>query len=289
MVVRKTVKKRGLGRGLDALLADKPTPEVLNQSTRVLISKIKPNRYQPRTRFNENELSALTESVRKDGVLMPVLLREHGDGYELIAGERRWRASQAAGLLDIPAVIRDVGDLQALELAIIENEQRDDLTAVESARAYKRLIDEFSFSQQKVAERIGVSRVQVSNVIRLLQLSLAIQDMVEQRILSMGHARALVGLDSTKAEALARKCVKESWSVRQMEKEVKRVLNHDKQSSASNKPVDADVLALQDELMHTLGLPVSLNCKKNGSGELKISYSRAEELDGVLRRLRTML
>ncbi|MDQ6955467.1 MAG: ParB/RepB/Spo0J family partition protein [Mariprofundaceae bacterium] len=288
MVVKKTIKKRGLGRGLDALLADKPTAQILNQAISVLISKIKPNRYQPRTRFNEDELITLTESIRKVGVLMPVLLREQGDGYELIAGERRWRASQAAGLLDIPAVIREVDDLQALELAIIENEQRDDLTAIESARAYKRLIDEFSFSQQKVAERIGVSRVQVSNLIRLLQLPQPIQEMIEQRLLMMGHARALVGLDAVKAGILARKCVAESWSVRQMEKEVKRALN-DATHISLNKVVDADVAALQDELMRTLGLPVSLNCKKGGSGELKISYSHAEELDGVLQRLRATL
>jgi len=287
MVVKKTMKKRALGRGLDALLADRPTSEVLNQSMKVLISKIKPNRYQPRSHFDEQELSTLTESIRKEGVLMPILLRVQGDGYELIAGERRWRASQAAGLLDIPAVVREVDDLQALELAIIENEQRDDLTAVESARAYKRLIDEFSFTQQQVAESIGVSRVQVSNLIRLLQLPVSIQEMIEQRLLSMGNARPLVGLDVGKAEALARKCIAEQWNSRKMEKEAKRVL-HTCVSHAP-EPVDADIIALQDELMRTLGLPISLNCNKNGSGELKISYARAEELDGVLKRLRTSL
>jgi len=288
MVVKKAVKKRALGRGLDALLADKPTTEVLSQSTKILISKIKPNRYQPRSHFDEQELHSLTESIRKEGVLMPILLRVQGDGYELIAGERRWRASQAAGLLDIPAVVREVNDLQALELAIIENEQRDDLTAVESARAYKRLIDEFAFTQQQVAESIGISRVQVSNLIRLLQLPMSIQEMIEQRLLSMGNARPLVGLDTNKAEILARKCIAEQWSARQMEKEAKRVSN-EHVSRPSGAPVDADVAALQDELMRTLGLPVTLHCKKNGAGELKISYSRAQELDGVLRRLRTTL
>jgi len=288
MVVKKTMKKRALGRGLDALLADKPTAEVLNQSSKILISKIKPNRYQPRSHFDEQELHSLTESIRKEGVLMPILLRAQGDGYELIAGERRWRASQAAGLLDIPAVVREVDDLQALELAIIENEQRDDLTAVESARAYKRLIDEFAFTQQQVAESIGVSRVQVSNLIRLLQLPASIQEMIEQRLLSMGNARPLVGLDTHKAEALARQCVAEQWSARQMEKEAKRALN-EHVSGVSGKPVDADVAALQDELTRTLGLPVSLHCKKNGSGELKISYSQAQELDGVLKRLRARI
>jgi len=279
--VQKPIKKRSLGRGLDALLADQPTAAVLNQSVRIPISKIKPNRYQPRSHFDEQELSSLTESVRKEGVLMPILLRPMGDGYELIAGERRWRASQAAGLLDIPAVIRDVGDLQALELAIIENEQRDDLTAVESARAYRRLMDEFSFTQMQVAESIGVSRVQVSNLIRLLQLPMSIQVMVEERKLNMGHARPLVGMDTQRAETLARECVVQGWSARHMEKEAKRVV--------SDKPhahlVDVDVAALQDELTRTLGLSVLLKCKKNGSGTMQIHYGRAEELDGVLKRL----
>ena len=285
MVAKKTVKKRGLGRGLDALLADKPTSEVVKQSSKILISKIKPNRYQPRSHFDQQELQLLTDSVRKEGVLMPILVRPQGDGYELIAGERRWRASQAAGLLDIPAVVRDVDDLQALELAIIENEQRDDLTAVESARAYKRLMDEFAFTQQQVAESIGVSRVQVSNLIRLLQLPESIQLWIEERKLNMGHARPLVGLNRAKAEALARECIAQGWSARQMEKEAKRALSETGKAS-SKVMLDADVAALQDELTRKLGLPVVLNCKKNGSGELKISYSQAAELDGVLKRLR---
>jgi len=285
--MKQPVKKRALGRGLDALLADKPTAEVINQSSKIAISKIKPNRYQPRTHFDESELTALTESIRRDGVLMPILLRPSGDGYELIAGERRWRASQAAGLSEIPAVVRDVNDEQALELAIIENEQRDDLTAVESARAYQRLIDEFAYTQQRVAERIGVSRVHVSNTIRLLQLPMSIQLMVENRELDMGHARPLVGLPAQKAEKLARECIAQDWSARQMEKEAKRAAQEVDQTSA--KPLDADVAALQDELTRKLGLHVTLNCKKNGSGELKISYTRPEELDGVLQRLRSKL
>lgn len=286
--MKQPVKKRGLGRGLDALLADKPTQEVINQSSRIAISKIRPNRYQPRSHFDENELKTLTESIRKEGVLMPILLRPSGDGYELIAGERRWRASQAAGLTEIPAVVRDVDDEQALELAIIENEQRDDLTAVESARAYQRLIDEFGYTQQRVAESIGVSRVHVSNTIRLLQLPLTIQRMIENRELDMGHARPLVGLPVAKAEQLARECVAQDWSARQMEKEAKRAAQEGQKTEGA-RSIDADVAALQDELTRKLGLHVILNCKKDGSGELKIAYTRAEELDGVLQRLRAKL
>ena len=279
------VKNRGLGRGLSALLADAPTAEVMRQASQIPISRIKPNKYQPRTHFSNTELESLTESIRKEGVLMPILLRPQGDGYELIAGERRWRASQAAGLQEIPAVVRDVDDLQALELAIIENEQRDDLTSIESARAYRRMMDEFGCTQQQVAEKIGVSRVQVSNLIRLLQLSPVIKEMIERKELSMGQARPLVGLPSHVGERLARVCLAQALSARQMEREAKKA-SKDPVSIVKAEP-DADVVALQEELTRKLGLPVEVICKKSGSGELRISYTRPAELDGVLRRLRS--
>ncbi len=281
----KTLKKRGLGKGLGALLSDTPAPELMAQALSVPISKIKPNRYQPRTRFADKELKSLTESVRRDGVLMPILLRPCDDGFELIAGERRWRAAQAASLLEIPAIVRDVDDLQALELAIIENEQRDDLTAIESARGYQRMMDEFGCTQQQVANRIGVSRVQVSNVTRLLQLPEKIQKMIENRELSMGQVRPLVGLPSIEGEKLAVECVAHGWSARQMEQHAR----HAVKTSTVAKPAgrtDPDVAALQDELTRTLGLPVEIWCKKSGAGEMRIRYTRPAELDGVLSRLR---
>jgi len=278
------VKNRGLGRGLNALLGDTPTPEVMRQTTHIPISKIQPNSYQPRSHFEHEGLDALTDSIRREGVLMPILIRPHGDGYELIAGERRWRASQAAGLTEIPAVIRKVDDLQALELAIIENEQRDDLTAIESAAAYKKMIDEFGCTQQQVAEKIGVSRVQVSNLIRLLQLPSLIQQMIGNRELSMGHGRPLVGLPDPIAERLAHQCIEQGWSARQMEREAKKAMKPI--AEPSDKDADADVLALQDELTRKLGLSVAIISRKNGAGEMRISYSQAAELDGVLRKLR---
>jgi len=247
------------------------------------LSKIQPNRFQPRSHFDDEELVALTKSIRKDGVLMPILIRPFGDGYELIAGERRWRASKAAKLREIPAVVRDVDDLQALELAIVENVQRDDLTSVESARAYRRLMDEFNYTQQQVAESIGVSRVQVSNLIRLLQLPDPIQNMLETRKIFMGQARPLVGVDSTTALTLAKHCVEKGWSARQMEREVKKL------SMVGKKPVAApaaDVAALEEELTRKLAIPVALMKKKDGSGVLKISYQNKLELDAVLQRLR---
>ncbi len=276
-------KRQALGRGLNALLGDKPTPEVLAQATLIPVAKIKPNRFQPRSHFNQDELLALTESIRREGVLMPILIRPQGDGYELIAGERRWRAAQAAKLKDIPAVVRNVDDLQALELAIIENEQRDDLTAIESARAYRRLMDEFNYTQQQVAESIGVSRVQVSNLIRLLQLPEPVQTMLEERKLGMGHARPLVGLETKTAIALAKQCIDKGWSARQMERQAKKTAVSPKVSTATATP---DVLALEEELGRSLGLPVKLRVKKDGSGDIKLSYSNKQELNMLLKRLR---
>lgn len=283
--MKQTGKKRALGRGLNALLSDQPTAEVLSQAKQVPISQIRPNRFQPRTHFDKSELSELIASVKRDGVLMPILIRPSGDGFELIAGERRWRAAQAAGLLEIPAVVREVDDRHALELAIVENEQRDDLTAVESARAYQRLIEEFKYTQQQVSECIGVSRVQVSNLIRLLQLPGSIQAMIENRELDMGHARPLVGVPEAVARHLAAECVARGWSARQMEREAKRALQN--KGKRETRGIDADIEALQDELGRKLGLPVEFRCKTNGSGELRIRYGRPEELDGVLKRLRT--
>lgn len=279
-------KKRGLGKGLGALISDVPSPEMLAQATRIAISRIRPNRFQPRKRFSSEELASLTDSVRRDGVLSPVLLRAAGDGnYELIAGERRWRASQAAGLKDIPAVVREVDDLQALELAIVENEQRDDLTAIESARAYQLMMAEFGCTQQQVAERIGRSRTQVSNLIRLLQLPDKVQGMIDDRSLDMGHVRPLVGLNESLAVQLAEECAQQGWSARQMEAHAKRAQSS-RPKSKTAKAVDADVAALQDELTRKLGLSVEIACRKNGGGEMRIRFSRAAELDGVLARLR---
>jgi len=284
--MEKTQKKRGLGKGLGALISDVPSAEILAQASRIPISRIRPNRFQPRKQFLPEELASLTASVRKDGVLMPVLLRPSGDGYELIAGERRWRASQAAGLTDIPAVVREVDDLQALELAIVENEQRDDLTAIESARAYQLMIAEFGCTQQQVAERIGRSRTQVTNLIRLLQLPEKVQKMIEGRLLNMGHVRPLIGLPPGIAETLAGQCVASGWSARQMEAHAKNAQGAVAHPQAKPVAADADVLALQDELTRRLGLVVEISCRKNGGGELRIKYSKPAELDGVLARLR---
>jgi len=276
-------KRRALGRGLGALLGDQPNADLLTQARSVPISHIQPNRFQPRTRFSPDELAALTESVRTEGVLVPVLLRPAGDEYELIAGERRWRAAQAAGLHDIPAVIRNVTDQHALELAIIENEQRDDLSAIESAQAYKRLIDEFSLTQQQVADKIGISRVQVTNLIRLLNLPESIQQLIDNGSLDVGHARPLIGLSEADAVRLARNCVERNWSARKMEQEAKR-LSQAPDVKRGKKSVDT--IALEESLGRSLGLTVDIRLKTKGSGVLSIHFSQPVELDNVLSRLR---
>jgi ParB family chromosome partitioning protein len=282
--MKKAAKGRGLGKGLSALLMDDKADDAADTHY-VLTSRIEANPYQPRKTFHEAELASLIASVRKDGILTPVLLRRVGDHYQLIAGERRWRAAQAIGLPEIPAVIRDVTDAQALELAIIENEQRDDLTAIESGRAYQRLIDEFHYTQQQISEHIGVSRAQVSNLIRLLKLPAQIQYMVENRTLDAGHARPLIGLDSITAMQLARLCIDQDWSVRRMEQEVKRA----QAPTTSKEEPPADMLALEEELTRSLSLKVQCVRKKNGGGEVRLHYAQNEELESILQRLRQAL
>lgn len=282
------MKKRGLGRGLNALLAGtgNPDSEIRKAASTLKIKAIKPNPFQPRVVFDDAELSSLAESIRLDGVLMPILVRpaKTGTGYELIAGERRWRASQLAGLTEIPAVIRDVNDRQALELAIIENEHRNDLTATESARAYQRLHKEFGLTQVDIAQRIGISRSQVTNLIRLLQLPQGIQNLIDQRAIGMGHARPLIGLDEGVALQLAQRCIDEGWSVRQVEQATKK--------DKTNTKKDADPLPsmrkIQDEISLHIGLPIQLNQKRNGKGEMRIQFKNQKEMDDVIQHIKKL-
>jgi len=278
-------KKRGLGRGLHALLGDAPATEWSAQARPIPISQIRPNPWQPRRRFDDAQLEELAASIRQQGVLAPILVRPSKDGFELIAGERRWRAAQKAGIAEIPAVVREVDDRTALELAIVENLQREDLTPIESARAYQRLVQEFGLTHQEIAERVGISRAQVSNTLRLLQLPEEVQQMVDRGELPMGLARPLVGLEPAQAIALARRAVQEGWTARRMEKEAKK-----KPSAPKSKPKpDPNIEALAEELTRATGLPVRLRVNAKGGGELTIRFSRPEELDGVLAKLRASI
>ncbi|MDX8377989.1 MAG: ParB/RepB/Spo0J family partition protein [Mariprofundales bacterium] len=284
-------KKTALGRGLGALLQDSPTKEVLAQSNNIALSRIRPNPYQPRVNFDSIEMEQLIISVRTSGVLMPILVRPSGDMFEIIAGERRWRAANKAGLKEIPAVVRNVTDLQALEFAIIENEQRHNLTAMESGNAYQRLVKEFHLTQQDIAEHLGISRTHVTNTIRLLQLPRAICDMIQDNKITSGHARPLIGLPDELAIELANTCITQAWNVREMEKQVKKHAHkkNNKQVQRTNNKADNDILALQDSISRHLGLGVKLKCNNKGVGELRISYKTLAELDLVLARLRTQI
>ncbi|MDQ6951292.1 MAG: ParB/RepB/Spo0J family partition protein [Mariprofundales bacterium] len=276
---------RGLGRGLNALFMD-DEPET---NVTISVEIIHPNPYQPRRAFIQRELEALTESIRRNGVLTPVLLRARQDEtYELIAGERRWRAAKLAGLATIPAVVREVSDVEALSFAIVENEQRDDLSAIESAYAYQRLIDEFGFSQQQVAESVGASRSQVSNLLRLQQLPDTIRLRIEQRELTMGQTRPLIGLPGDTAERIAVQCVKEGWSARRMEREAKKAARQKNAPTitGSSQPLTDQASVLQEEIGRHIGIAVDVRCDNQGGGKITIPFAHAGELELLLSRLR---
>jgi len=274
---------RGLGRGLDALFMDNDEVE---SNTAIAVDAIVPNNYQPRRSFRQDELDALTESVRRNGVLTPILVRPTTGGYELIAGERRWRAAKAAGLATIPALVRDVSSEEALAFAIIENEQRYNLSAIESAYAYQRLMDEFGYGQQQVAEVVGVSRAQVSNVLRLRQLPQAVQQMIERRELSMGQARPLVGLPDAQAVALAEQCVAQGWSARRMEQEARRAGGRQGRKAAEPAE-DRDAMQLQQEMRRHIGLEVEVRRDRKGGGRVTIPFAHIGELEQLMQRLRS--
>ncbi|RME81915.1 MAG: ParB/RepB/Spo0J family partition protein [Zetaproteobacteria bacterium] len=271
-------QKRRLGRGLDALLGEAAGAR---EGMRMIpIGLIDPNPYQPREIFDEAEIEKLAASIRQDGVLSPVLVRPHGGRYQLVAGERRWRAAQRAGLAEIPAVVREVSDAQALQLAIVENLQRRDLSPIEAAKAYQRLADEFGLTHEEIARRVGVSRAQITNTLRLLQLPAPVQAMVERGELSAGQARALVGLDEEVAVEAATRAAREQWSARKIEAFARR---QKKKTRASLR--DPDIVALEERLSYALGLPVRIRQRQSGEGELVIRYRRPEELDPLLEKL----
>jgi len=238
--------------------------------------------------MDEGSLYELAESIRSQGVMQPILVRPVAAGrYEIIAGERRWRAAQLAALRDVPVVIREIEDNTALAMALIENIQREDLNPLEEALALQRLIDEFSLTHQQAAEAVGRSRASVSNLLRLLELPEAIRAMVERRALEMGHARALLTLPEHQALALAQQAAAEGWSVRETERRVQALQKGVPAAAKPAKPrPDANVAALERELSETFGARVSLQAGRGGRGKLVISYHSHDELDGILERMR---
>ncbi|MGA9334959.1 MAG: ParB/RepB/Spo0J family partition protein [Rudaea sp.] len=285
-------KRRGLGaRDLDALLGTPETGEapVEGELQTIDVGRIQPGKYQPRKNIDNERLRELTASIKAQGVIQPIVVRLIGaQRFEIIAGERRWRAAQLAGLSEIPAVVRDVHDQAVVAMALIENIQREDLTPLEEAHALQRLITEFKHTHQQVADAIGRSRAAVSNLLRLLDLPAPLKELLEQHKLEMGHARALLTLEPKLAIGLARRAVEHGWSVRELEDAVRNAQTTPKgKAKAPAKAArDADIVALERELAEKLAARVNIQHGRGGRGKLVVNYHSLDELEGILERIR---
>ena len=279
-------KLKGLGRGLDSLLASGDAGGD-DKLTTLDVGQIRSGRYQPRRVMDEAELAELADSIRAQGLIQPVVVRELGlSEYELIAGERRWRACQLAGLTEIPAVIKAVNDEAALAMGIIENIQRADLNPVEEAQGYKRLVDEFGLTHENLAQAVGKSRSAISNSLRLLSLPEQIQQHINQGLLEMGHARALITLPVLAQLQLAEAAIKQAWSVREMERQAQAwQQNQEPTYKKAVSAVDSDVLRLQDAIADKLGLAVKIQANQQQKGKLVLHFNNADEFQQMLNAL----
>lgn len=288
-------KPRGLGRGLSALMADVTADPVVSgdQGPRrpdmlVPIERLKPNPDQPRRTFNPEDLEDLTASIKEKGIIQPLIVRPMGEDYEIVAGERRWRAAQKAQLHQVPVLVRDFDDTEVLEIAIIENIQRADLNAVEEAAGYRQLMDKFGHTQEKLSEALGKSRSHIANLMRLLSLPSDVQEMVKEGQLSAGHARALITCEN--ASDLAKQVIRGGLSVRATEALVKKQQRGDQPMMEKPKPVkpekDADTKALEGDLSAMLGMKVTIDHKPGGeAGQIIIKYDTLDQLDEICGRL----
>jgi ParB family transcriptional regulator, chromosome partitioning protein len=278
------IKAKGLGRGLDALLSG-DEPQSHEHLMNVALTQLRPGRYQPRTQMDPGAIAELAESIKVQGVIQPILARPLGDGhFEIIAGERRWRAAKLAGLDSVPVLVREVRDDLALAMALIENIQREDLNPIEEAAGIQRLIDEFGMTHEAAAEAVGRSRSGVTNLLRLLSLPRPVQDLVLRGRLDMGHGRALLALSSIKQIELANVVVAKDLSVRQTEHLVAQALSAPR--SRKRAAPDRDLIALEEELSEHLGTRVGIVPRKKGAGRVVIDYGSLDQLDAVLIRLR---
>ncbi|MEQ1774549.1 MAG: ParB/RepB/Spo0J family partition protein [Burkholderiales bacterium] len=283
-------KLKGLGRGLDALLGGdeptaKPTATQSDTPRELAVDQLQPGKYQPRTRMAQDALKELAESIKTQGVIQPILVRPVGDGkYEIIAGERRWRASRMAGLPAVPVVIRDIPDNQALAIALIENIQREDLNPLEQAIGIQRLTNEFGLTHQSAADALGRSRTAVTNLLRLLDLAPPVRDLLANGKLDMGHARALLALPVLRQIELANEIAAKGMTVRDVEKRVGDLVSRPKPRVP--RSVDRDVARLQEELAQKLGTHVQIKQKGKGRGALIVEYSNLDQLDALIERLK---
>ena len=299
-------KKGGLGKGLDSLIADKVNKPAVNVASiseknekavdgvLVNINKVEPNREQPRKNFDEDALVELSESVKQFGVLQPLLVQDKKDYFEIIAGERRWRAAKMAGLKEVPVIVKELSDLEVVEISLIENIQRENLNPIEEAFAYKRLLTEFNLKQDEVAERVSKSRTAVTNSMRLLKLNEKVQQMVIEDMITTGHARALLGIeDSEKQYILAQKIFDEKLSVRETEKLVKKIQQgkentSDDKAAKPDPKMEAIYQDLEENMKTILGTKVAINRKDENKGKIEIEYYSKDELERIVELLETI-
>jgi ParB family chromosome partitioning protein len=278
------LNKRGLGRGLDALLGDVSTSEEKHQLHTLPIEYLQRGKYQPRKDINPEKLQELIDSIKAQGIIQPIVVRLIArDKYEIVAGERRWRAAAQAGLQEVPVVIKEIDDRSAMAIALIENIQREDLNPLEEAEALRRLLDEFEMTHQHIADAIGKSRTTVTNLLRLIDLHADVKKLLLNKQLEMGHARALLSLDGLQQVTAANKIVKEGLNVRAAERLVKESQAEPKIKKI--RVIDSDTLRLQENLTAKLGAKVIIDHKENGAGRLVIAYSSLEELDGIIEQI----
>ena len=288
-------KKKGLGKGLAALIGEKEslvndiniTSDVSNQNPRqsdeIPIEFLHPNKNQPRKLFDEEKIDELSQSIKQKGLILPILVKKIDENnYQIIAGERRWRASQKAGLHDVPVIIKNLDDKEILEIALIENMQREDLNPIEEAEGIARLQNEFKYTQEELSNILGKSRPQISNTIRLLKLPQKVKEFVQNKTLSAGHARALVGLEDS--YAIAQVAIKKNMNVRQLETYISYVKN--KRGKKGNKTKDPNILSLENEITQMLGLIIKIDHKDSEKGKLEIFYNNLEQLDDLIKKLR---
>ncbi len=284
-----TIRHKGLGRGLDALLGGNTKSRERDQESleQIAIGALRPGKYQPRTRMDEASLAELAESIRARGVIQPIVVRPVGESqYEILAGERRWRAARLAGLDRVPAVVREVPDEAALGIGLIENIQREDLNPIEEAGGLARLVGEFRLTHDEVAKAIGRSRASVTNLLRLLDLAAAVQEMVQDGRIDMGHARALLSLTKSRQVEIAQQVSDKGLSVRETERLVQEASAAPKAARAASAKLDPDSRRLQEELCESLGASVHLKPRRGGKGSVVIDYSSLDELQGLLKRLK---
>ncbi|WXH29649.1 putative chromosome-partitioning protein ParB [Myxococcus stipitatus] len=290
----KADQKRALGRGLSALIPQaapgKGNDAAANKAgvIKLPIESIHRDKEQPRRHFDEEKLKELTESIKAQGILMPILVRKDQDGYRIIAGERRWRASQAAGLKEVPVIIKEVTEVQAFELALVENLQRADLNPIEEAEGYKRLAEEFKLSQEQISQRVGKERSTVANALRLLALPADVKGMVADGSLSMGHARALLGVPRLpELQNLAKQVAEKKLSVRDTERLVQQSRSHGKKDAGKTPPKQSpQVKSLVEELQRRLGTKVRLTERSPGKGTIEVDFFSYDDLDRLLKLLR---